>query len=65
MSKSNRADFLLNDEFFNSLLHDLELKIFRDWKHAKTTDERESLHFQLKGIDSIRNRLKSMASAQE
>ena len=57
-----RAKSLVNDEMFRVAWEDIGTRIVSEWKQAKTPEEREQKHAELKALDRAFNRLEVWAA---
>lgn len=57
------AQQLLDNPYFDKILEDLTLDITQDWQVAKTVEERESLHIQLRILEKMHTWIINQASS--
>ena len=57
------AQQLLDNPYFDKVLTDLTSDITQDWQSAKTLEDREALHRELKSIEKIHTWIINQASS--
>ena len=62
LARGAHADALLNSEFFNDMMADLEFQYVEAWKRAETVQDREAFHQYIVVLNNLKVALRSIAT---